>query len=135
MGLARAHRQTAHRPRSDARRGSSPDRRVLGPDGDHKPDALCHDELLAESGWQLASDGDPGYGPHSGVHSHVLFWFPAGITMAIGTYLYGRYRLPKVYGPDKGFPWSFGFLIAASVTEPTRRACPACSSEGRQGDL
>jgi methane/ammonia monooxygenase subunit C len=45
------------------------------------------------------------------------FWFPAGITMTIGTYLYGRYRLPKVYGPDKGFPWSFAFLIAASVTE------------------
>ena len=45
------------------------------------------------------------------------FWFPAGITMTIGTYLYGRYRLPKVYGADKGFPWSFTFLIAASVTE------------------
>jgi len=24
--------------------------------------------------------------------------------MTIGTYLYGRYRLPKVYGADKGFP-------------------------------
>jgi len=45
------------------------------------------------------------------------WWFPAGITMTVGTYLYGRYRLPKVYGPDKGFPWSFFFLIAASVTE------------------
>ena len=45
------------------------------------------------------------------------WWFPAGITMTIGTYLYGRYRLPKVYGADKGFPWSFAFLIAASVTE------------------
>lgn len=46
-----------------------------------------------------------------------FFWFPLGITMTVGTYLYGRYRLPKVYGPDKGFPWSFGFLIAASVSE------------------
>ena len=45
------------------------------------------------------------------------FWFPLGITMTIGTYLYGRYRLPKVYGAEKGFPWSFFFLIAASVTE------------------
>jgi len=52
--------------------------------------------------------------------SHIpmfYFWFPAGITMTIGTYLYGRYRLPKVYGAEKGFPWSFAFLIAASVTE------------------
>jgi methane/ammonia monooxygenase subunit C len=45
------------------------------------------------------------------------WWFPAGITMTVGTYLYGRYRLPKVYGAEKGFPWSFFFLIAASVTE------------------
>jgi methane/ammonia monooxygenase subunit C len=44
-------------------------------------------------------------------------WFPLGITFTIGTYLYGRYRIPKVYGPGKGFPWSFGLLIAASVTE------------------
>lgn len=46
-----------------------------------------------------------------------FFWFPMGITMTIGTYLYGRYRLPRVYGADKGFPWSFAFLIAASVSE------------------
>lgn len=46
-----------------------------------------------------------------------FFWFPMGITMTIGTFLYGRYRLPAVYGPSKGFPWSFGFLIAASVLE------------------
>jgi methane/ammonia monooxygenase subunit C len=45
------------------------------------------------------------------------WWFPAGITMTVGTYLYGRYRLPKIYGAEKGFPWSFFFLIAASVTE------------------
>src|SRR5438445_11760627 len=44
------------------------------------------------------------------------WWFPLGITMTVGTYLYGRYRLPKVYGPDKGFHWSFFFLIVASVT-------------------
>jgi methane/ammonia monooxygenase subunit C len=43
--------------------------------------------------------------------------FPLGITMAVGTYLYGRTRLSKVYGPAKGFPWSFFLLIAASVTE------------------
>ena len=35
----------------------------------------------------------------------------------VGTYLYGRTRLPKVYGASFGFPWSFFFLIAASVTE------------------
>lgn len=45
------------------------------------------------------------------------FWFPLGVTMTVGTYLYGRFRLPKVYGADKGFPWSFAILIAASVTE------------------
>jgi methane/ammonia monooxygenase subunit C len=45
------------------------------------------------------------------------WWFPAGITMTVGTYLYGRYRLPKIYAAEKGFPWSFFFLIAASVTE------------------
>jgi methane/ammonia monooxygenase subunit C len=51
-------------------------------------------------------------------HIVMFFWaFPLGITMTIGTYLYGRTRLPKVYGPDKGFPWSFFLLIAASVTE------------------
>jgi methane/ammonia monooxygenase subunit C len=43
--------------------------------------------------------------------------FPLGITMTIGTYLYGRTRLPKIYGASLGFPWSFFFLIAASVTE------------------
>ena len=49
----------------------------------------------------------------------VMFYcaFPLGITMTVGTYLYGRTRLPKVYGASLGFPWSFFFLIAASVTE------------------
>ena len=52
--------------------------------------------------------------------SHIpmfYLFFPLGITITVGTYLYGRYWLPKVYGAEKGFPWSFFFLIAASVTE------------------
>ena len=52
--------------------------------------------------------------------SHIpmfFLFFPLGITFTVGTYLYGRYWLPKVYGAEKGFPWSFFFLIAASVTE------------------
>jgi methane/ammonia monooxygenase subunit C len=44
-------------------------------------------------------------------------FFPLGVTLTVGTYLYGRTRLPAVYGPDKGFPWSFFLLIAATVTE------------------
>ena len=51
-------------------------------------------------------------------HIVMFFWaFPMGITMAVGTYLYGMTRLPKVYGREKGFPWSFFLLISASVTE------------------
>jgi methane/ammonia monooxygenase subunit C len=51
-------------------------------------------------------------------HIVMFFWaFPMGITFAIGTYLYGMTRLPKVYSRDKGFPWSFFLLISASVTE------------------
>ena len=51
-------------------------------------------------------------------HIPMFFlFFPLGITFTVGTYLYGRYWLPKVYGAEKGFPWSFFFLIAASVTE------------------
>lgn len=52
--------------------------------------------------------------------SHIpmfFFAFPLGVTLTVGTYLYGRYRLPALYGPDKGFPWSFALLIAASVNE------------------
>jgi methane/ammonia monooxygenase subunit C len=52
--------------------------------------------------------------------SHIpmfFMFFPLGITVTVGTYLYGRYWLPKVYGAEKGFPWSFLFLIAAAVTE------------------
>ncbi len=45
------------------------------------------------------------------------FWFPLAITFSVATYLYGRTRLPAVYGADKGFPWSFFLLITAAVTE------------------
>ena len=52
--------------------------------------------------------------------SHIpmfYLFFPLGITITVGTYLYGRYWLPKVYGAANGFPWSFLLLISASVTE------------------
>ena len=52
--------------------------------------------------------------------SHIpmfYLFFPLGVTLAVGTYLYGRTRLPDVYGAGKGFPWSFFLLIAATVTE------------------
>jgi len=52
--------------------------------------------------------------------SHILMFFlffPFGIILTVGTYLYGRYWLPKVYGAAMGFPWSFFLLISASVTE------------------
>jgi methane/ammonia monooxygenase subunit C len=52
--------------------------------------------------------------------SHTVMFFgafPLGITFTIGTYLYGRFRLPALYGAEKGFPWSFALLIAASVNE------------------
>ncbi|MEA2672652.1 MAG: methane/ammonia monooxygenase subunit [Chloroflexota bacterium] len=52
--------------------------------------------------------------------SHIpmfYLFFPLGVTLAVGTYLYGRTRIPAVYGPDKGFPWSFFLLISATVTE------------------
>ncbi|MGH8973728.1 MAG: methane monooxygenase/ammonia monooxygenase subunit C [Acidimicrobiia bacterium] len=51
-------------------------------------------------------------------HIPMFFlYFPIGITLTVGTYLYGRYWLPKVYGAENGFPWSFFLLISASVTE------------------
>jgi methane/ammonia monooxygenase subunit C len=52
--------------------------------------------------------------------SHIpmfFLFFPLGITSVIGMYLYGRYWLPKVYGAEKGFPWSFFFLSFAVVAE------------------
>jgi methane/ammonia monooxygenase subunit C len=45
------------------------------------------------------------------------FWFPLAVTLSVGTYLYGRYRIPAVYGKEKGFPWSFFLLISAAVLE------------------
>jgi methane/ammonia monooxygenase subunit C len=51
-------------------------------------------------------------------HIPMFFlFFPLAITFTIGTYLYGRYWLPKVYGAENGFPWSFFLLITAAVTE------------------
>ena len=52
--------------------------------------------------------------------SHIpmfFYGFPMAITLILGMYLYVRYRIPAVYGPGTGFPWSFAFLLAASVTE------------------
>ena len=52
--------------------------------------------------------------------SHIpmfFYGFPMAIVLILGMYLYGRYRIPGTYGPGKGFPWSFAFLLAASVTE------------------
>jgi methane/ammonia monooxygenase subunit C len=45
------------------------------------------------------------------------FFFPLTVILAIGTYLYGRFRIPAVYGRDKGFPWSFLLVISAAVLE------------------
>ena len=45
------------------------------------------------------------------------FFFPLSVVLAFGAYLYGRYRIPAVYGREKGFPWSFFLLIGAAVLE------------------
>jgi methane/ammonia monooxygenase subunit C len=45
------------------------------------------------------------------------FFFPLTVILAVGTYLYGRFRIPALYGKDKGFPWSFFLLISAAVLE------------------
>jgi methane/ammonia monooxygenase subunit C len=68
-----------------------------------------------DGSWHQTAVRDTAFTP-SHIPMFYLF-FPLGITMTIGTYLYGRTRLPKVYGVEKGFPWSFALLIAASVTE------------------
>ncbi len=68
-----------------------------------------------DGAWHQTAVRDTAFTP-----SHIpMFYvfFPLGITMTIGTYLYGRTRLPHIYGAAKGFPWSFALLIAASVTE------------------
>jgi methane/ammonia monooxygenase subunit C len=45
------------------------------------------------------------------------FFFPLSVILALGAYLYGQFRIPALYGKDKGFPWSFFLLIAAAVLE------------------
>ncbi|MBF6558801.1 MAG: methane monooxygenase [Candidatus Binataceae bacterium] len=45
------------------------------------------------------------------------FFFPLSVVLALGAYIYGRYRIPALYSPDKGFPWSFFLLISAAVLE------------------
>jgi methane/ammonia monooxygenase subunit C len=45
------------------------------------------------------------------------FFFPLSVILALGSYIYGRFRIPAVYGADKGFPWSFFLLISAAVLE------------------
>src|SRR5258708_24420466 len=44
-------------------------------------------------------------------------FFPLSVVLALGAYLYGRFRIPAVYAPEKGFPWSFFLLISAAVLE------------------
>src|ERR1700738_4979209 len=51
------------------------------------------------------------------------FFFPLSVVLALGAYLYGRFRIPAVYAPEKGFPWSFFLLISASVLEFVQVAC------------
>src|SRR5262249_22169445 len=45
------------------------------------------------------------------------FFFPLSVVLALGAYLYGRFRIPALYSRDKGFPWSFFLLITAAVLE------------------
>jgi len=45
------------------------------------------------------------------------FFFPLSVILAVGTYIYGRFHIPALYGRDKGFPWSFFLLISACVLE------------------
>lgn len=45
------------------------------------------------------------------------FFFPLSVTLAVGTYIYGRFRIPALYAANKGFPWSFFLLISAAVLE------------------
>jgi len=68
-----------------------------------------------DGAWHQTAVRDTAFTP---AHIPMFYlFFPLGITLTVGTYLYGRSRLPKVYGVEKGFPWSFSLLIAASVTE------------------
>jgi methane/ammonia monooxygenase subunit C len=45
------------------------------------------------------------------------FFFPLSVSLAVGAYIYGRFRIPALYSRDKGFPWSFFLLISAAVLE------------------
>ena len=45
------------------------------------------------------------------------FFFPLTVVLAIGAYLWGRWRIPAVYSASFGFPWSFFLLISATVLE------------------
>jgi methane/ammonia monooxygenase subunit C len=45
------------------------------------------------------------------------FWFPLSAVLTLVTYLYGRFRVPRVYAGEKGFPWSFFLLLSACVLE------------------
>lgn len=45
------------------------------------------------------------------------FFFPLSVILAVGTYLYGRFHIPALYGKEKGFPWSFFLVISACVLE------------------
>ena len=45
------------------------------------------------------------------------FFFPLSIILALGGYIYARFRLPTIYAWNKGFPWSFFLLISAAVME------------------
>src|SRR5437868_1904107 len=59
----------------------------------------------SDGAWHQTAVRDTAFTP-----THIVMFyaaFPLGITMTIGTYLYGRTRLPKVYGVGNGFPWSF----------------------------
>src|SRR3982074_904312 len=69
----------------------------------------------ADGAWHQTAVRDTAFTP---VHIVIFYCaFPLGITMTVGTYLYGVTRLPNVYLASAGFPWSFFLLITASVTE------------------
>jgi len=71
--------------------------------------------VSGDAAWHQTAVRDTAFTP-----PHIVMFycaFPLGITMTVGTYLYGVTRLPRVYSMTAGFPWSFFMLIGASVTE------------------
>jgi methane/ammonia monooxygenase subunit C len=69
----------------------------------------------ADGAWHQTTVRDTAFTP-----PHIVMFygaFPLGITMSVGTALYGITRLTKIYPASSGFPWSFFLLIGASVTE------------------